>query len=62
MGTNCAPLIADLFLYCYESEFMLELSKTKQVDLINCFNLTSRYNDDIHNLDNPLFEQYIHKI
>jgi hypothetical protein len=62
MGTNCAPLIADLFLYCYESEFMLELSKTKQVDLINCFNLTSRYIDDILNLDNPLFEQYIHKI
>ena len=22
MGTNCAPLIADLFLYCYESKFM----------------------------------------
>jgi len=62
MGTNCAPLTADLFLYCYESEFMLELSKTKQVDLIHCFNLISRYIDDILNLDNPLFEQYIHKI
>jgi hypothetical protein len=62
MGTNCAPLIADLFLYCYESEFMLELSKTKQVDLIQCFNLTSRYIDDILNLDNPFFAQYIHKI
>ena len=22
MGTNCAPLIADLFLYCYERDFM----------------------------------------
>ena len=20
MGTNCAPLVADLFLYCYESD------------------------------------------
>ena len=22
MGTNCAPLVADLFLYCYERDFM----------------------------------------
>ena len=27
MGTNCAPLIADLFLYCYESQFMAKLNK-----------------------------------
>ena len=26
MGTNCAPLVADLFLFCYESDFMLSLS------------------------------------
>ena len=23
MGTNCAPLVADLFLFCYERDFML---------------------------------------
>jgi hypothetical protein len=62
MGTNCALLIADLFLYCYERDFMLELSKTKQLDLIQRFNLTSRYIDDILNLDNPYFEQFIHNI
>ena len=22
MGTNCAPLVADLFSYCYERDFM----------------------------------------
>ena len=22
MGTNCAPLVADLFLFCYERDFM----------------------------------------
>ena len=27
MGTNCAPLIADLFLYCYERDFMSDLSE-----------------------------------
>ena len=25
MDTNCAPLVADLFLYCYERDFMLSL-------------------------------------
>ena len=28
MGTNCAPLIADLFLYCYETDFMSDLHKS----------------------------------
>ena len=23
MGTNCAPLVADLFLFCYERDFMM---------------------------------------
>ena len=26
MGTNCAPLVADLFLFCYEKDFMMSLS------------------------------------
>ena len=26
MGTNCAPLVADLFLFCYERDFMKDLS------------------------------------
>ena len=25
MGTNCAPLVAELFLFCYEGDFMLSL-------------------------------------
>ena len=35
MGTNCAPLIADLFLYCYEKDFMSDLRKSKRFDLID---------------------------
>ena len=27
MGTNCVPLVADLFLFCYERDFMLSLSE-----------------------------------
>ena len=45
MGTNCAPLIADLFLFCYERAFMVSLSSNKEVDIIQGFNSTSRYLD-----------------
>ena len=62
MGTNCAPLIADLFLYCHEKCFMDKLVKNKQLNLIECFNRTSRYLDDILNLDNPNFEKHISEI
>ena len=34
MGTNCAPLVADLFLFCYERDFMTSLSDVKQVEII----------------------------
>ena len=43
MGTNCAPLVADLFLFCYERDFMLSLSDNNQTDIIEAFNSTSRY-------------------
>ena len=32
--TNCAPLVADLFLFCYERDFMLSLSDNNQTDII----------------------------
>ena len=59
MGTNCAPLIADLFLYCYERDFMSNLQKSKRFDLIDNFNDTSRYLDDIFTIDNPTFAEHI---
>ena len=43
MGTNCAPLIADWFLFCYERDFMSNLHKSKRHNLIDMFNYTSRY-------------------
>ena len=49
MGTNCAPLVADLFLFCYERDLMMSLSDDKQADVIDAFNTTSRYLDDILN-------------
>ena len=41
MGTNCTPLVADLFLFCYERDFMKSLSRENQADIIEAFNSTS---------------------
>ena len=62
MGTNSAPHIADLFLFCYERDFMSNLHKSKRYDLIDMFNDTSRYLDDIFTIDNPEFEKHISDI
>ena len=62
MGTNCAPLVADLFLFCYERDFMLSLSDNDQTDIIEAFNSSSRYLDDLLNIDNPYFEQMVGQI
>ena len=62
MGTNCAPLVADLFLFCYERDLMKSLSPENQADIIEAFNFTSRYLDDLSNIDNIYFEQMINWI
>ena len=59
MGTNCAPLVADLDLFCYERDFMMSLSDDKQADIIDAFNTTSRYLDDILNIDNVYFDNMV---
>ena len=53
IGTNCAPLVADLFLFRYERDFMLSLSDNYQTDISEAFSSTSRYLDDLLNIDNP---------
>ena len=62
MGTNCAPLVADLFFFCYERNFILSLSDNNQNDIIEAFNSTSRYLDHLLNIDNPNFEQMVRYI
>ena len=62
MGTNCAPLVADLFLFCYERDFMKSLSRENQADIIEAFNSTSRYLDDLLNIDNIYFHQMVDRI
>ena len=52
MGTNCAPPVEDLCLFCYERDFMLSLLDNNQTNIIEAFNSTSRYLDDLVNIDN----------
>ena len=62
MGTNCALLVADLFLFGYERDFMLSLSDNNQTDTIEAFNSTSRYLDNLHNIDTPYSEKMVGQI
>ena len=62
MVTNCAPLAADSFLFCYETDFMKDLSSDNQADVIKAFNSTSRYLDHLLNIDNPYFEGIVNQI
>ena len=41
---------------------MLSLSDNNQIDIIEAFNSTSRYLDDLLNIDNPYFEQMVGQI
>ena len=49
MGTNCAPLLADLFLYSYESKFLDSLVKSGHRRRARSFNLCYRYIDVFNN-------------
>ena len=50
MGTNCSSVVAELFLFCYEY-----LSDDSQADIIDAINTSSRYLDDILNINNVYF-------
>ena len=62
MGTKCAPLFAGLFLFCYERVFRLSLSDNNQTDVVEAFNISSRWLDDLLNINNPYFAQMVSQI
>ena len=62
MGTNCAPLLADLFLYSYENEFLDKLIKEGKRKLARKFNLSYRYIDDLISFNNKRFKKFISDI
>ena len=62
MGTSCVPLVADLFLFCYERDFMLSLSGDNQPDVIEAFSSTSRYLDDLLHIDSNFVDSMVNRI
>jgi hypothetical protein len=55
VGINSAPLLADLFLYSYEADFIQELLQKNEKKLTQSFNFTFRYIDDVLSLNNYKF-------
>ena len=56
IGTNCAPLLADLFLYSYENELLDKLIKEGKRKL------SYRYIDDLISFNNKRFKEFISDI
>ena len=68
MGTKCVPLFADFFFFffffffvfvCYERDFMMSLSRKNQADIIEAFNSTSRYLDNLLDINNMYFDKMV---
>ena len=62
MRTNCAPLLADLFLYSYENEFLDNMIRSGHKRLARSFNLCYRYIDDLIVFNNKKFLDYLKEI
>ena len=62
MGTKCVPRVADLFLFCYERDFMLSLSDDNQTEVIEALKSTSRYLDHLLKIDNTFFDSTVNHI
>ena len=59
MGTNCAPLLTDIFLYSYEAEFIQSLLSFGRKQCASKFNFTYRFIDDVLSINNQDFENYL---
>jgi hypothetical protein len=62
MGINCAPLIADLFLYSHKADFIQGLLKKNERKLARSFNFTFRYIDDVLSLNKSRFGDFVDHI
>ena len=57
MGTNCTPLLANIFLY--EAEFIQSLLSAGNEHLTSQFTFTYRYIDDVLSINNQAFQNYL---
>ena len=59
MGTNCAPLLANLFLYSYENEFLDELIEEGRRKFPRKLSLSYCYTDDLISFNNKRLKEFI---
>jgi hypothetical protein len=62
MGTNCAPLLADLFFYSYEADFIQGILKKNGKKLARSFNFTFSYIYDVLSLNYSRFGDFVDRI
>jgi hypothetical protein len=53
IGTNCAPNLANLYLYAYESAYIDKLVAASLQEIAAMFHMTFRFIDDVFSEDNP---------
>jgi hypothetical protein len=53
MGTNCAPVLCNLYLYGYEAEYVSKIQRTEGTTAAAKFHTTFRLIDDVLSVDNP---------
>ena len=61
-GNELCPLLADLFLYSYESKFLDNMIRDGHRKLARSFNLCYRYIDDLIVFNNKTFGDYFKEI
>jgi hypothetical protein len=59
MGTNCAPLLADLFFYSYEADLIQGLLKKNENKLARSFNFMFHYIDEVISLNNSRLGDFV---
>jgi len=60
MGTNCAPLLADLVLHSYEAEFVQELLRKWEMSPLTTRSVICIYIYDVLSLNNKNFRNFLH--
>jgi hypothetical protein len=61
MGTDCAPFLANLYLYSYEYQWLVKKYENKEFDILRKFNYCFRYIDDLLCINNDQFMDSVMK-
>ena len=61
MRTDCAPFLANLYLYSYEYQWLVKKYENKEFDILRKFNYCFRYIDDLLCINNDQFMDSVMK-